>query len=72
MIERQGDVGDMLEQAALGDQHRDQQDLDRRADKAAATDLLDREPDCRGQTDQHNHGDDAAERVARPRCGSRG
>ena len=59
-VERESHRGHMVVEAALGDQHGDQQDLDRGAKKAAAAQPLDREPERSGEPDQHDDSDDAA------------
>ena len=59
--ERARDIGDMLEKAALGDEDRDQQDLDGCTREAAAAQLRDRQAECGGAADQQDHGDDPAD-----------
>ncbi len=68
LAQRPGDLGDVLEEAALGDKNRNQQDLDRRTREAAAAQLPDRKAEGRGAADQHDHGDDRRGRGARLRC----
>jgi len=43
----------------LGNQHRDQEALDGRAEQAASAEPLERKPEHRRHADQHDHRDDA-------------
>jgi adenosylcobyric acid synthase len=59
-IERPGDGGDMLVEAALGEEDGDHQHFDDGAGSRAAAQELDGEPEERGAARQYCHGDDAA------------
>ena len=59
-LQRRGDRSDVLEQAALAQQHADRQRLDGGADKIAAAQPMQHGPQCRRGADQHNDRNDAA------------
>jgi hypothetical protein len=60
MLEREADRGDVLEKALLRDQRGDQQDLDRRAQEAAAREPRYQRARRRRPADEHGDGNDAA------------